>query len=260
MSLLSAPSASRFETAMTEKAVVLTGASGGIGLALTEYLLSEGVGRLALQYRSSPDDLFAVVRKHGLDPEQHCFRADLSDEDNVRSFGAQVREAFGPIWGLVNLAGSTSNGLSWKLSLEDFQRVLADSLTTTFLTCREFIPVMREAREGRIVNVSSVVAFSGVAGASHYGAAKAGVVGFTKSIARELASRQITANVLALGYFDYGMLYTVPDEHREGIREQIPAGRFGTAAEIGGMVTHLLSADAAYTTGQVLHINGGMYG
>jgi 3-oxoacyl-[acyl-carrier protein] reductase len=245
---------------MTEKAVVLTGASGGIGLALTDYLLAQGAERLALQYRGAPEELFETVRKHGLDPQKHCFRADLSSESDVRAFGKQIRETFGTTWGLVNLAGSTSNGLSWKLSLEDFQRVLADSLTTTFLTCREFIPAMREARGGRIVNVSSVVAFSGVAGASHYGAAKAGVVGFTKSIARELAGREITANVLALGYFDYGMLYTVPEEHRADIRGQIPTGRFGTAAEIGGTVTHLLSEDAGYTTGQVLHINGGMYG
>ncbi len=245
---------------MTDKPVVLTGASGGIGLALTDYLLTQGVERLAVQYRSSSEELFETVRKHGLDPKEHCVRADLSNEIEVRAFGEQIHKTFGSVWGLVNLAGSTSNGLSWKLPLADFRRVLDDSLTTTFLTCREFIPVMREARGGRIINVSSVVAFSGVAGASHYGAAKAGIVGFTKSIARELAGREITANVLALGYFDYGMLYTVPDGHREAIRQQIPTGRFGTVAEIGGMVTHLLSRDASYTTGQVLHVNGGMYG
>ena len=119
---------------------------------------------------------------------------------------------------------------------------------------------MRAAGGGRIVNTSSVVAFTGVAGASHYCAAKAGVVGFTKSIARELVSKHVTANVLALGYFDYGMLYTVPENLREGIREQIPARRFGTAAEIGGTLIHLLSDEGAYTNGQVLHINGGMYG
>ena len=119
---------------------------------------------------------------------------------------------------------------------------------------------MRDARAGRIINVSSVVAFSGVAGAAHYCAAKAGIVGFSKSIARELISRQITVNALALGYFDYGMLYTVPEDLREAIREQIPAGRFGSAAEVGGMVAYLLSDEAAYTTGQVLHLNGGMYG
>lgn len=243
-----------------DKTVVLTGASGGVGVALTDYLLGNGMTRLVLQYRFEPDALFAMVRQHGLDPEKHCFRADLSNEDDVRALGEDIGAAFGTAWGLINLAGSTSNGLSWKLSLDDFQRVLANSLTTTFLACREFIPVMREADGGRIINISSVVAFSGVAGASHYCAAKAGVVGFTKAIARELSSRHITANVLALGYFDYGMLYTVPDNLREGIRQQIPAGRFGSAAEIGGMVSYLLSDDSAYTTGQVLHINGGMYG
>jgi 3-oxoacyl-[acyl-carrier protein] reductase len=245
---------------LTERTVVLTGAGGGVGAALADYLLGNGVTRLALQYRSTSDELFAVLRRHGLDPERHCFRADMTSEEDVVALGAHVREAFGPIWGLINLAGSTSNGLSWKLALADFEDVVANSLTTTFLSCREFIPVMREKRGGRIINVSSVVAFSGVAGAAHYCAAKAGVVGFTKAIARELASRQVTANVLALGYFTYGMLYTVPEDLRDAIRQQIPEGRFGTVAEIGGMILHLLSDDSAYMTGQVLHINGGMYG
>lgn len=245
---------------MTDKTIVLTGASGGIGVALTNYLLESGVQKLALQYRTDPEKLFDVVRSHGLDPEKHCFRAELTDEREVQVFGDDVSTAFGTPWGLINLAGSTSNGVSWKLSLEDFRRILDSNLTSTFLVCREFIPMMRSAGGGRIINTSSIVAFSGVAGASHYAAAKSGVVGFTKAIARELSSRGITANAMALGYFDYGMLYTVPDELREGIRQQIPAGRFGVAAEIGGTIMHLLSEQSAFTTGQVLHINGGMYG
>jgi len=245
---------------LSDKTIVVTGASGGIGVALVDYLLANGITRLALQYRNTSEELFAAVRQHGLDPETLCFQADLSSEADVRTLGESIKATFGPVWGLINLAGSTSNGLSWKLSLEEFQNVLANNLTTTFLVCREFIPGMREADGGRIINISSVVAFDGVAGASHYCAAKAGIVGFTKAIARELATRHITANALALGYFDYGMLYTVPDPLREGIRQQIPAGRFGSAAEIGGMVLHLMSNDGAYVTGQVLHINGGMYG
>lgn len=242
------------------KTVVLTGAGGGIGVALADYLLGAGVTRVALQYRSSSDELFEVVRKHGLDPGDHCFRADLTSEGDVRALGESVTASFGPAWGLINLAGSTSNGLSWKLSLEDFQSVVGDSLTSTFLTCREFVPAMREARGGRIINVSSVVAFSGVAGSSHYCAAKAGVVGFTKALARELYPRGITANVLALGYFEYGMIYTIPEELRDDILQQIPAGRFGSATEIGATMVHLLGDGSAYTNGQVLHVNGGMYG
>jgi 3-oxoacyl-[acyl-carrier protein] reductase len=245
---------------VTDKTIVLTGASGGIGVALTDYLIEQGTRNLALQYRSSPESLFELLERHGMDPQEHCFQADLSKEQDARAFGEAVRAHLGTPWGVINLAGATSNGLSWKLSLDDFQQVLASSLVSTFLVCREFIPAMREAQGGRIVNISSVVAFSGVAGASHYAAAKAGVVGFTKAIARELSSRGITANALALGYFDYGMLYTVPEDLREGIREQIPAGRFGTAAEIGGTILHLLSDQGGFTTGQVLHVNGGMYG
>lgn len=245
---------------MSEKTVLLTGASGGIGLALTEHLLAGGCTRLVCQYRSSPDQLTETVRRHGLDPALHCIEADLTSEHEVRELGRIVAGNFGEVWGLVNLAGSTRNGMSWKLSLDEFRQVIDNNLLTTFLACREFIPMMREAQGGRIVNISSVVAFQGVIGASHYCAAKAGVVGYTKALARELATRNVTANVLALGYFDYGMLYTVPEDLREGIRNSIPIGRFGLAAEIGGTLSHLLSADGGYTTGQVLHINGGMYG
>ncbi|HEY1450046.1 MAG TPA: SDR family oxidoreductase [Solirubrobacteraceae bacterium] len=244
----------------TDRAIVLTGASGGVGVALTDYLLANGFTRLVVQYNTSSDDLVLTLERHGLDPAKHAFGADLSAEEDVKTFGEQVRSAFGAPWGLINLAGSSSNALSWKLSLDDFQQVIANNLTTTFLACREFIPEMREAGGGRIVNTSSVVAFSGVAGAAHYCAAKSGVVGFTKAIARELASRNVTVNVMALGYFDYGMLYTVPEDLREGIRQQIPAQRFGSAAEIGGTLSHLLSDESAYTTGQILHINGGLYG
>ena len=244
----------------SDQAIVLTGASGGVGVALTDYLLTKGFTRLAVQYKTTPDELLAALERHGLDPEKHAFQADLSSEDEVHAFGERVRSGFGTPWGLINLAGSSSNALSWKLSLDDFQQVLANNLTTTFLVCREFIPAMRDADGGRIINTSSVVAFSGVAGAAHYCAAKAAVVGFTKAIARELSTRNVTANVMALGYFDYGMLYTVPADLREGIRQQIPARRFGTAAEIGGTLSHLLSQESAYTTGQILHINGGLYG
>jgi 3-oxoacyl-[acyl-carrier protein] reductase len=243
-----------------DKTVLLTGAGGGIGVALADYLLGAGITRIALQYRSSSDELFEVVRRHGLDPANHCFRADLTSESDVRMLGESVAASFGPAWGLINLAGSTSNGLSWKLSLEDFETVVRDSLISTFLTCREFVPAMREARGGRIINVSSVVAFSGVAGGSHYSAAKAGVVGFTKGLARELYPRGITANVLALGYFEYGMIHTIPEDLREGILQQIPAGRFGGATEIGATMVHLLGNGSAYTNGQVMHVNGGMYG
>ncbi len=170
-------------TDLTDKTVVLTGASGGVGVALTIYLLAAGLSQLVCQYRTDGSDLFAVMRRHGLDPDRHCFRADLSEEEAVRALGANVRDSFGSVWGLINLAGASSNAMSWKLSLDDFQRVLADNLTTTFLTCREFVPGMRDERAGRIINILSVVAFTGVSGASHYAAAKAGIVGFTKAIA-----------------------------------------------------------------------------
>lgn len=246
-------------TDLDQRNLLITGANGGVGVALVENLLESGVRKLALQYRRSAESLLPVLKKFDLDPEKVCFQADMTKETDAAALREKVLQSYGPVWGLINLAGSTSNGMSWKLTLDQFNQIIAGNLTATFLACREFIPSMREVGGGRILNTSSVVAFTGVAGASHYCAAKAGIAGFTKGIALELASKGITANALALGYFNYGMLNTVPEAHRNTIQAKIPVGRFGKASEIGGLIRFLLSDEGAYTTGQVLHVNGGLY-
>jgi NAD(P)-dependent dehydrogenase (short-subunit alcohol dehydrogenase family) len=149
--------------------------------------------------------------------------------------------------------------MSWKLSLADFNAVLQANLVSTFLATRAFLPGMREQGGGRIINVSSIVGHTGVAGASHYCAAKAGIDGFTRAVALECASRKVTVNALALGYFDKGIITEVPAEILEVIKGQIPFKRLGSASELQPLVAYLLSPAAEFMTGQVLHLNGGQY-
>ncbi|MCX6842140.1 MAG: SDR family NAD(P)-dependent oxidoreductase [candidate division WOR-3 bacterium] len=239
--------------------ILVTGAGGGIGLALVGYLLSKGIRRIVCQYRSQYQELAGLLAAHGLSPSEHCVCAELTDEAQVKNLRMQANERFGGIWGLINLAGRSSNAVSWKLSKEEFLQVISDNLLTTFLCTREFTPDFRARESGRIINVTSVVAFSGVFGAAHYAAAKAGIVGFTKAVALELANKNVTVNVLALGYFEYGLINQVPVALQDEIRARTPLKRFGKGREIGGIIEYLLSEDGGFTTGQVLHLNGGLY-
>lgn len=242
---------------MTESLVLITGSNGGIGSALVEYLLDHGCRNVALHYRGSLEHVEALLKRHDLDPAKHLFYGDLSDEDQVKNLRQSIEQSLGPVSSLINIAGSSTNNLSWKLSVGEFQKVLGDNLLSTFLCCREFCGPMRANGGGRIINLSSIVASTGVAGASHYCAAKAGIEGFSKALALELAPKLITVNVLALGYFRYGLINHLSETHQEVVRSQIPLKRFGEGNEIGGYVRFLLSSEGAYTTGQVLHINGG---
>ena len=239
--------------------VLITGASGGIGKALISLLIEAGWRNIVCQYCTRPDGIAEVLTHHELDPRERLFCADLTDETQAAEMHRRIQTAFGPLYGLVTLAGGSSNGVSWKLSTEEFRRILDVNLMSTFLTCREFIPEMREQARGRIINISSVVAYTGAAGTAHYAAAKAAVIGLSKSLALELAPKHIPVSVIALGYFQYGLINTIPQEHQDRIKSQIPAQRFGEAAELAGLVLYLLNESGAYSSGQVYHLNGGLY-
>jgi len=239
--------------------VLITGASGGIGKVLAALLIEAGWRNIVCQYSTRPDGIADVLSSHGLDPQERLFRADLTDETQAAELHRRIRDAFGSIYGLITLAGASSNSMSWKLSAAEFRTILDVNLMSTFLTCREFIPEMREQARGRIINISSIVAYTGAAGTSHYAAAKAAVIGFSKSLALELAPKQIAVSVVALGYFQYGLINTIPQEHQDRIKSQIPAQRFGAATELAGLVAYLLNESGAYSGGQVYHLNGGLY-
>jgi 3-oxoacyl-[acyl-carrier protein] reductase len=242
-----------------EDVVVITGASGGIGVALSEHLLKSGYRNLVCHYRSRPGEIGEVLRKHGLDPEERLVQADLLEEAQVASMRRRIEDRVGPVYGLVNLVGGSTNAMSWKLSARQFRETLDLNLTTTFLACREFIPGMRERAAGRIVNISSVVAYSGAAGAAHYGAAKAAIIGFSRGLALELIPKNVVVSVVALGYFQHGLINSIPEDIQAEIRSRIPARRFGTGEEVGGLVEFLLGKGGAYSSGQVYHLNGGLY-
>ncbi len=240
-----------------DRPVLVTGANGGIGLGIVRSLLEHGHRAVACHYHRGKERLDQVLAEYGL-PATHAHQADLTSEDDVAAMHAAFGARFGPFWGLVNVAGASSNAMSWRMPLAEFHRIVDASLISTFLCTRAYAPEMREAGGGRIINISSVVAETGVAGVSHYGAAKAAVIGFTKSVAVELAPRGVTVNALALGYIEVGLIDTIPLPIQEHLLQTIPAKRFGRVEEIAALVRYLLGDESAYATGHTFRLNGGL--
>jgi 3-oxoacyl-[acyl-carrier protein] reductase len=186
-------------------------------------------------------------------------KADVVDPTAVASVVERADGELGGVDVLVNNAGITADGLLARMSLEQWQSVLDTNLTGSFAVTRELVRGMMRRRWGRIVTVSSVVGLMGNAGQANYAAAKAGLIGFTKSVARELASRNITANVVAPGFVETAMTDVLPEETKRSMFDDIPLGRFGRAEEIAAAVVYLASEEAGYVTGQVLNVSGGLY-
>lgn len=242
-----------------KRVVIVTGANGGLGSHLVDRLLKRSEYTVVCVHHERTDSLEKVLEANGTTIARSGIAADLTNETDVRRMVATVLEREGSIWGAVNLAGVSNNALSWKISTENFLGVLHGSLLSTFLVTRELLPILRQAGGGRIINTSSIVAHSPVPGTAHYAAAKGGIESFTKTIASETASKGITANALALGYFRYGLIDDVPAAMLEEIRKRIPVGRLGDADDLFRMVNFLLGDHSAFVTGQVLHVNGGQY-
>lgn len=240
---------------MKDKHILITGASGGIGFELVKKLVFDGFTNISCQYNNNEKQLQQLL---GENFAKRCFKANLTNEIEVKNLHDHISQ-FGKLTGLINLVGASTNVMSWKMSTDDFKSIMDTNLLSTFLTCREFIPEMREQNFGRIINSSSVVAFTGIVGSAHYCAAKAAIVGFTRAIAMELVNKNITANSLAMGYIDKGLITQLSQELQETTKAKIPLKRFGTVNEICGLVKFLLSDDSSYMTGQVIHMNGGMY-
>ena len=239
--------------------VLVTGSNGGVGRGIVDFLLSSGFRNIACHYHRAKDNIELVLKKYGLSVEGHCFYADLTKEEDVAKLRGDIEKKKLPVTYLVNLAGGSTNSMAWDLTVEDFRKVIDQNLTSAYLCSKVFIPNMRKEQRGRIINVSSVVAFSGVIGACHYCAAKAGMIGLTKALALELASKKITVNAVALGYISDGLIHHISKEKQEEIKQQIPLKRFGRPGEAGAAIRFLLSDAAQYITGQVIHVNGGVY-
>jgi len=239
---------------LTGKNVLLTGASGGIGGAIATAL--HGAGATVALSGTRVDPLNALAAELG--DRVHVLPCNLSDADAVNALPKQAVEAMGSVDILVNNAGITRDNIFMRMSEEEWSQVLEVNLTSTMRLCKGVIRGMMKARWGRIVNISSIVGATGNPGQANYAASKAGMVGMSKSIAYEVASRGITVNCIAPGFIATPMTEALTDDQKAGILGQIPAGRMGDADEIGAAVLYLASAEAGYLTGTTLHVNGGM--
>jgi 3-oxoacyl-[acyl-carrier protein] reductase len=239
---------------LTGKCALVTGASGGIGAQVARALHGAGATVALSGTRSSPLQALAAE----LGSRVHVLPCDLSDAEAVEALPKSAIAAMGAVDILVNNAGITRDMLFMRLSDEDWHAVLNVNLTASMRLCRAVMRPMMKARWGRIVNIGSVVGTTGNAGQANYAAAKAGLIGLTKSIAAEVASRGITANTVAPGFIATPMTDKLTEDQKTRINAQIPAGRMGTPEDIAAAVLFLASAEAGYVTGATLHVNGGM--
>jgi len=239
---------------LTGKTALITGASGGIGGAIAKALHGAGATVGLSGTRTEPLEALAAE----LGERAFVLPCNLSDPAAVDALPKQAAEAMGGVDILVNNAGITRDNLFMRMSDEEWQSVLDVNLTATFKLCKGVLRGMMKARWGRIVNISSVVGATGNPGQGNYAAAKAGMVGMSKSLAYEVASRGITVNAVAPGFIATAMTEKLNDEQKSKINAQIPAGRMGEPEEIAAAVLYLSSPEAAYVTGATLHVNGGM--
>jgi 3-oxoacyl-[acyl-carrier protein] reductase len=233
---------------------LVTGASGGIGGAIAKALHARGATVAISGTRASALEGLAGE----LGERVHVLTANLSNRADVDALFASAEGAMGQVDILVNNAGITRDGLFMRMKDEDWDAVLEVNLTAGFRLSRAALKGMMKRRFGRIIGITSVVGVTGNAGQGNYAAAKAGMIGMTKALAQEVATRGITANCVAPGFIETAMTDVLNDKQREGALAQVPMGRLGTADEIAAACVYLASREAAYTTGQTIHVNGGM--
>lgn len=238
---------------------LVTGGSRGIGRAIALTLAATGL-QVYLTYVSKPDEAAQTVEaieKAG--GHARAFRVDVGDAASIAAFFQESIKDQVSLHALINNAGITKDGLVLRMKDEDFDRVLGVNLRGAFLCLREAAKLMTKQRHGRIVNIASVVGQMGNAGQINYASAKAGLIGMTKSAAKELGGRSITVNAVAPGFIETDMTAALSDEARESYAKAIPLGRLGSAQDVADAVAFLVSDKAAYITGQVLAVNGGLY-
>ena len=240
------------------KVALITGAARGIGKAIAKKFAENGYN-VVINYVSAKTDIKTLTKEfEDLGVKALLVKADVSNKEEAEGLVNQTIEKFGKIDVLVNNAGITKDNLLMRMSEEDFEKVLDINLKGTFLITKFATKYMMKKRCGSIVNLASVVGVAGNAGQCNYSASKAGVIGFTKSIAKELASRNIRANAVAPGFIKTDMTDVLSDNVKENINAQIPLKRMGTAEEVAKLVYFLGTAESSYITGQVINVDGGM--
>ncbi len=239
---------------LTGRKALITGASGGIGEEIARILHAQGA--IVGLHGTRVEKLEALAADLG--ERTHIFPANLSDRDEVKALGQKAEEALEGVDILVNNAGITKDGLFVRMSDDDWDAVMEVNLTAMFRLTRELTHPMMRRRYGRIINITSVVGVTGNPGQANYCASKAGMIGFSKSLAAEIAPRNVTVNCVAPGFIESAMTDKLNDKQKDAIMGAIPMRRMGTGAEVASAVAYLASSEAAYVTGQTIHVNGGM--
>ena len=242
----------------SERVALVTGASQGIGKACA-LALAEAGAKVVVAARSADKLIDTAQEITAAGGEAHIVHLDITDAEQIAAAFANIKAKYGRLDILVNNAGITRDGLVMRMKREDWDAVIASNLTGSHLCIQQALPIMLRQRYGRIVNVASVVAQMGNAGQANYVASKAGLIGLTKAIAQEVASRTITVNAVAPGFIATAMTEKIVDAARQRLLQLIPLGRMGTEREVAVAVRFLASEEAGYITGHVLNVNGGMY-
>ena len=237
---------------------LITGARRGIGRVIAETMAKAGYD-IAICYsgnESAAQETISLCKKYGV--QAIYVKADVSNSEDVANMFSEVKSLLGPVDVLVNNAGITKDGLLLRMTEEDFEKVVDINLKGAFLCTKAAIKDMLRAKKGSIINITSIVGVTGNAGQANYSASKAGLIGFTKSVAKEYGSKGITVNAVAPGFIQTAMTDSLPEEVKEAYLKQIPLGRFGTPEDVASVVEFLASEKAAYVTGQVIEVTGGM--
>lgn len=239
---------------LTDKTALVTGATGGIGGAIAKALHAQGA-TVAISGRNE-DKLKALASELG--ERVHVIPADLSDIEAVNDLAKRAEDTLGQVDILINNAGLTRDGLSMRMKDEDWQSVIDVNMTSTFMLAKALQRGMMKRRFGRIINIASVVGVTGNPGQCNYVASKAGMIGWSKAMAAEVASRGITVNCIAPGFIATAMTDALNDDQKATINAKIPAGTMGSSEDIAAAAVYLASTESAYVTGQTIHVNGGM--
>ena len=239
-----------------DKIILVTGANRGIGLNILQRLDLDGYTVIGT---SRSDDGANLISQQIKNSDGKGLKMDVTDQESINLAMNRIQEGYGTVYGLVNNAGITEDNLLMRMSDEQWLSVIETNLTSLYRVTKSLVKDMMKARQGRIINVGSIVGVMGNAGQSNYSASKSGLLGFTKSLARELSSRNINVNSISPGFIDTDMTKALSDEQIDNLTKNIPLGRIAESSEVSSVVSFLLSEDSSYITGENINVNGGLY-
>ena len=241
---------------MKDKVILVTGANRGIGLNIIQRLNNDGYTIIG---SSRTDDGANIISQEINSNGGKGLKMDVTNQESINSAIKNIQDEYGTLYGLVNNAGMTNDNLLMRMTDEQWLSVIETNLTSIYRVTKSIVKDMMKAREGRIVNIGSIVGMMGNAGQSNYSASKSGLLGFTKSLARELSSRNINVNSISPGFIDTDMTKALSDDQIDNLSKNIPLGRIAESSEVSSVVSFLLSDDSSYITGENINVNGGLY-